>query len=83
MVYKGLDCIEAGRVPLIDFSFKAVQGCYIRGWIVSKQVRVPHIDYVYVEAISKSNALMKFNRNYKRLKGSYKKLCDKKSILLA
>ena len=37
MVYKGLGCIEA--------------------------VRVPHIDCVYVEAISKSNSLMKFDRN--------------------
>ena len=37
MVYKGLGCIEVGRVP--------------------------HIDYVYVEAISKSNAYMKFDRN--------------------
>ena len=33
----GLECIEAGRVP--------------------------HIDYAYVEVISKSNALMKFDRN--------------------
>ena len=33
----GLRCIEAGRVP--------------------------HIDYVYVKAISKSNALMKLERN--------------------
>ena len=57
MVYKGLGCIEAGRVP--------------------------HIDYVYCEAISKSNMLMKFHRNCKRLRGSYKKLCDIKSILLA
>ena len=57
MVYKGLGCIEAGRVP--------------------------HIVYVYCEAISKSNMLMKFHRNCKRLRGSYKKLCDIKSILLA
>ena len=34
VVYKGMGCIEAGRIP--------------------------HIDYVYVEAISKSNELMKF-----------------------
>ena len=33
MLYKGLGCIEAGRVP--------------------------HIDYVHVEAISKSNWLLK------------------------
>ena len=44
---------------------------------------VPHIDYVYVEAISKSNALMKFHRNLKRLRGSYKKLCGIKCIILA
>ena len=44
--------------------------------------RVPHIDYVYVEAISKSNALMKFHRNCKRLKGSYKKLYGIKCIIL-
>ena len=25
--------------------------------------RVPYIDYVYVEAISESNSLMKFDRN--------------------
>ena len=57
MVYKGLGCIEAGRVP--------------------------HIDYVYCEAISKRNTLMKFHRNGKGLRGSYKTLCDIKSILLA
>ena len=57
MVFKGLRCIEADRVP--------------------------HIDYVYCEAIFKSNMLMKFHRNCKRLRGSYKKLCDIKSILLA
>ena len=44
---------------------------------------MPHIDYVYCEAIFKSNTLMKFDRNLKRLRGSYKKLCDIKSILLA
>ena len=37
MVYKGLGCIEAGRVP--------------------------HIDYVYVETISETNVLMKFDQN--------------------
>ena len=57
MVYKGLGCIEAGRVT--------------------------HTDYVYCEAISKSNTLMKFHRNRKRLRGLYKKLCDIKSIQLA
>ena len=56
MVYKGLGCIEMGRVP--------------------------HIDYVYVEAISKSNALMKYHRNCKRLRGSYKKLYGIKCIIL-
>ena len=45
--------------------------------------RVTHIDYVHCEAISESNTLMKFDRNGKRLMGSYKKLCDIKSILLA
>ena len=45
--------------------------------------RVPHIDYVYVEAISKSNALMKIHRNRKRIRGSYKKLCGIKCIILA
>ena len=37
MVYKGLGCIETGRVP--------------------------QFDYVFVEAISKSNAFLKFDRN--------------------
>ena len=45
--------------------------------------RVPHIDYIYCEAISKSNTLLKFLRNWKRLWGSCKKLCDIKNILLA
>ena len=57
MVYKGLGCIETGRVP--------------------------HIDYVYVEAISKRNSLMKFDRNWKRLRGSYMKLYGIKCIILA
>ena len=56
MVCKGLGCIEAGRVP--------------------------HIDYVYCKAISKSNTLMKFHRNCKRLRGSYKKLYGIKCIIL-
>ena len=56
MVYKGPGCIEAGRVP--------------------------HIDYVYVEAISKNNWLMKFDRNRKRLRGSYKKIYGIKCIIL-
>ena len=47
MVYKRLECIEAGRVT--------------------------HTDYVYCEAISKSNTLMKFHRNRKRLRGLYKR----------
>ena len=46
MVYKGLVCIEAGRVP--------------------------HTEFVYFEAISKINTLMKFDRNGKRLRGSHK-----------
>ena len=45
--------------------------------------RVPHIDNVYVKAISKSNSLMKFDRNRKRLRGSYKKLYGIKCIILA
>ena len=44
---------------------------------------MPHIDSICSEAISKSNTLLKFGRNWKRLKGSYKKLFDIKSILLA
>ena len=44
---------------------------------------MPHIDYVYCKAISKSNMLVKFDRNRKMLRGSYKKLCDIKRILLA
>ena len=36
---------------------------YIRGWGVSKRGCVPHVDYVYVKAMSKSNALMKFDGN--------------------
>ena len=40
-------------------------------------------DNVYVEAISKSNALMKFDRNCKRLRGSYTKLYGIKCIILA
>ena len=31
--------------------------------------RVPHIDYVYCEAISKSNTLMKFHPKLKEAKG--------------
>ena len=57
MVYKGLGCIEASRVP--------------------------HIDYVYVKIISKSTALMKFDGNRKRLRGSYKKLYGIKCIKFA
>ena len=45
--------------------------------------RVPHVDYVYVEAISKSNSLIKFDGNGKRLRGSYKKLYGTKCITLA
>ena len=44
---------------------------------------VPHIDYIYVEAISKSNSLMKFDRKGQRLRESYKKLNGKKCIILA
>ena len=57
MVYKGLVCIEVGRVP--------------------------HIDYVYVVAICKSNSLMKIDRSCKRLRGSYKKLYSIKCKILA
>ena len=56
MVYKGQVCIEAGRVP--------------------------HIDYVNVEVISKSNSLMKFDQNLKRMRGSYKKIHGIKCIIL-
>ena len=45
--------------------------------------RVPHTDCGYFEAISKSNMLMKFDRNRKRLRGSYKKLYDIKCIIFA
>ena len=44
--------------------------------------RVPHIDYLNCKAISYNNKLMKFERNSKSLRGSYKKLCGIKSILL-
>ena len=57
MVYKGLVCIEAGRVP--------------------------HIDYVYFEALSKNNTVIKFDRNWKRMRESYKKLYGIKYIILA
>ena len=43
---------------------------------------MPHIDYVHIEAISKSNWLMKFDRNLKRLRGSYKKIYGIKCIIL-
>ena len=45
--------------------------------------RVPHTDYVYLEAIFKSNMSIKFGRNWKTLSGSYKKLYDIKRLLLA
>ena len=57
MVYKGLACIKASRVP--------------------------QTDYVYFEAISNSNMLMSYDRNLKRLRGSYKKIYDIKCIILA
>ena len=56
MVYKGLECMEAGRVS--------------------------DSDYVYVKAIVKGNTLRKFDRNGKWLSGWYKKLYDKKCIIL-
>ena len=34
---------------------------------------MPYTDYVYFEVISKRNMLVKFDRNLKRLRGSYKK----------
>ena len=52
------------------------QGCF-------EACRVPHIVYVYVEAISESNSLMKFDQNRKRLRGSDKKLYGIKCIILA
>ena len=45
--------------------------------------RVPHFVYAYFEPISISNMLMKFNLNWKRLRGSYKMLYDIKCIPLA
>ena len=36
--------------------------------------RVSYTDFVYLKAISKSNTLMKFDRNGKRLRWSNKKL---------
>ena len=45
--------------------------------------RVPHVDYVYIEAISKSNSLIKFDGNWKWLTWSYKKLNGIKCISLA
>ena len=48
-----------------------------------KAGHVPHSDYVYFKAISKSLTLMKINRNLNRLRGSYKKLYGIKSIILA
>ena len=56
MVYKGLWCIEAGRVSY------------------------SHVDF---EAITKSNMLMKFVCNLKRLMESDKKAYDIKCIILA
>ena len=64
MVYKGLGCIEKGRVPHIDNVH--VEAISKTNWLMCTEVvykglgfieegRVPHIDYVYVEAISKSN----------------------------
>ena len=55
---------------------------YISGWTVTKQF-VCLILTVYCEAMSKGNTLMKFNRNSKRLRGSYNNLYDIKYILLA
>ena len=55
MLYNGLGCIEASRVP--------------------------HIYYVYLKALSKSNTFMKFDRNWKRLRVSFKKLFDIKCII--
>ena len=45
--------------------FKTVQRWYIKGWIVYyiEAGRVPHTDYVCFEAVSKSNRLMKIDRN--------------------
>ena len=45
--------------------------------------RVPHSDYVYLDAISTGNTLLKFNGNRKRLRGSNKKLYNIKCIILA
>ena len=45
--------------------------------------RVPHVDYVYYEAICNVITMIRFDRTLKRLRGSYKKLYDIKRILLA
>ena len=45
--------------------------------------RVPHIDYVYFKVVSKSNALMKIDQNWKGMSGSYKKLYGIKCIILS
>ena len=52
-------------------SYKKLYGIKCINWLLVvykgleciEGVRVPHIDYVYCEAISKSNTLMKFHRN--------------------
>ena len=64
-----------------SIGFKAVRRWYIRAGCIEAG-RVPHTDYVYFEAISKSNTLMNFDRNWKRLSGSYKTLYDIKCIIL-
>ena len=51
-------------------------------WCI-KAGHVPHIDYAYFEAISKSNMLVKFDRNWKKLRVSYKKLYDIKCVIFA
>ena len=49
-----------------------------KGLVCIEAGHVPHIDYVCFKAVSKSNTLKKIDRNSKRLRGSYKKLYDKK-----
>ena len=44
---------------------------------------MPHNDYGYCEVISKGNTLMKFDRNGKRLRWSYKNSYGIKCLLLA
>ena len=65
-----------------NIGFKAVQRWYIRGWGVSKQVVCLILTISILKLYLKAICLMKFDRNWKRLRGSYKKLYDIKRIIL-